>query len=59
VSEQAPVAHVECPKCLEALPIFAGKVRIEGDPDEQTIRIEPDLTEVWAHAWTHDFEGES
>lgn len=53
------VVYVACPwECgIPALPI---PVRVSfpraGKDGNQVMHLDPDLTEVWAHAWTHDAE---
>ena len=44
-----PVVAVECPECHEVLPVPLKMELVEGD-----LRIDADLTDVWAHAWVHD-----
>lgn len=46
--------HVACPECGEtiAVPITA-RLSAPGE-DGQFVTCEPDLTDVWAHAWTHE-----
>lgn len=50
--EQAVLCRLQCPDCGELIPVGVkpGEV-IDGE-----ILIESDLSEVWAHAWTHDRE---
>jgi hypothetical protein len=46
--------HVECPACGEviAVPLVMQDERIEDE--HYTFDVAPDLSDVWAHAWTHD-----
>ncbi|HCA85761.1 MAG TPA: hypothetical protein DEQ61_09835 [Streptomyces sp.] len=46
--------HVQCPECDVVVPITIQAELARGDDDRQTISLEPDLTELWAHAWTHE-----
>lgn len=59
-----PIAYVRCPweGCEETIHITI-RVHISEEgapcPDKpgyslHTITCEPDLTDVWAHAWSHD-----
>lgn len=48
-----PTAYVECPDCSQAIPVPI-EVRIDVDEDgTQVIFTEPNLADLWAHAWTH------
>lgn len=47
-----PVVDVECPECKEAIPVPI-EVEIVGAPGEQRMTCDPDLTDLWAHAWAH------
>lgn len=49
----APFAngHVKCPQCQELLPVPV-LARINGE-SEQALEVKPDMSEAWAHAWTH------
>jgi hypothetical protein len=46
---------VVCPECSAEIEIPI-TVRIEGDAfaGEQWMVCDPDLSDVWAHAWTHE-----
>ena len=44
-----PVGHIECPECHAAVPIGAKPPRIE---DEHVV-IDADLSDLWAHYFTH------
>lgn len=52
------VVHEPCPAC--GLPI---PVTITSDLDASgrgvTITLIPDMTDLWAHAWTHDGEAQA
>ena len=39
---------IRCPECGAGLPVTA-TVRIQGTK----LDVDPDLTDVWAHAWAH------
>lgn len=47
--------HLECPTCGQviAVPIT---VTVEESADGWLLHCTPDLTDTWAHAWTHDGE---
>lgn len=50
--------HLRCPYdgCEEDLPVPV-RLRLVSVPgSDQTVETEPDLSEVWSHAWTHDEE---
>jgi hypothetical protein len=45
---------VACPECREEIYVPVNlKITTDGD-GAQFIEAEPDLTDVWAHAWTHE-----
>jgi hypothetical protein len=55
-SEDRPTWHpfAVCPKCREELDVPVKlSITTEGD-GAQFIECDPDLTDVWAHAWTHE-----
>ncbi|MGW2048547.1 hypothetical protein ACWCPF_25695 [Streptomyces sp. NPDC001858] len=46
--------QVHCPECGVAVPITT-QITSEGrEGDTLIMSVEPDLTDVIAHAWTHD-----
>lgn len=49
---------VRCPECSDevGVPILGSVGR--GSDGVQAITVEPDLTDVWAHAWTHQGRSE-
>jgi hypothetical protein len=49
-----PTASVQCPQCEEVIDIPIEVIITSPEDDQQFIRCEPDLTDVWAHAWTHE-----
>lgn len=51
----AGVVHVECPSCGESMPATV-TCEILGDTDgeDQTLACTPDMTDIWAHVWSHD-----
>lgn len=46
---------VGCPQCGEQVPVPV-LARMNGE-DEQRLETQPDMSEVWSHAWTHGQEG--
>jgi hypothetical protein len=40
--------ELACPSCGEHIPVGTDAVVVDGD-----VQIEADLTDVWAHSWTH------
>lgn len=49
-----PTASVQCPQCEQVIDIPIEVIITDPDDDQQFIRCDPDLTDVWAHAWTHE-----
>ena len=51
----ARIIEVICPECAAVLPIpvavHIGAITEDGDLPVEAV---PDLTDVWAHAWTHE-----
>lgn len=48
------VANLKCPECEQIIPVAIRTVEIGYNHDgEQVLTINPDLSEVWSHAWTH------
>ena len=43
---------VICPECHQQVPVPI-TVRIEGTDHQPTVVATPDMTDLWAHAWTH------
>ena len=50
--QDSGIIQVRCPECNDQLP-----VTLLARVNQGALEVEPDMTEVWAHAWTH--EGES
>ena len=46
--------QVQCPECDVALPIAMVIKSPTRRDDSMIVNVEPDLTDVMAHAWTHD-----
>ena len=46
--------HVECPECEEVIAIPVTATISTGDT--QVLNLEPDMADLWAHAWTHNDE---
>ncbi|MFE0647492.1 hypothetical protein ACFVZH_02725 [Streptomyces sp. NPDC059534] len=46
--------HIQCPDCGVALPITMQTWSTSSDHNVLQLVFEPDYTDVWAHAWTHD-----
>ncbi|MFG6298344.1 hypothetical protein [Streptomyces rochei] len=46
--------HVQCPECDVVVPIAVRAELARTSDHQQTISLEPDLSELWAHAWTHE-----
>lgn len=50
----AATAYAECPECGQTVPIGID-MRIETDDEGTQILVtEPDLADLWAHAWIHN-----
>ena len=46
---------IECPECQAQIDVPVNlTVTTDKDSGAQFIEAEPDLTDVWAHAWTHE-----
>jgi hypothetical protein len=44
-------AHVQCPECHDVIPVPID-VEIEtADDGAQNLKINPDMADLWAHAW--------
>lgn len=41
-----------CPECQTQMPVSI-VVTVAGEPGDQTVIPEADLSDVWAHMWTH------
>lgn len=50
----ACTVHVQCPECDVVVPIGCTVLLTTDDSGAQLIDVEPDVTEAWAHAWTHE-----
>lgn len=48
--------QIECPECHEVIAVPLD-LRI-GQPVEGNlpVEVEPDMADLWAHAWTHTYE---
>lgn len=46
--------QVHCPECDVAVPITTEITSTSFDGDRLIIVVEPELTDVVAHAWTHE-----
>jgi hypothetical protein len=46
--------HVHCPECDVAVPITTEITSSRGEGNKLIMSVEPDFTEVIAHAWTHE-----
>ncbi|MCX4849841.1 hypothetical protein [Streptomyces sp. NBC_00893] len=45
--------HVQCPECDLLIPITTQTRSATSTCDHLVIVVEPDFTDIWAHAWTH------
>jgi hypothetical protein len=45
---------VQCPTCQAVIDVPISVVLSDPDEGQQFIKCDPDLTDVWAHAWTHE-----
>lgn len=45
---------VKCPECQERLPVPFTVTLTKADDDNVTMDAQPDLSEIWSHAWTHE-----
>ena len=52
--------HVQCPQCGTQIPLPAAyrpvTVTTTDGRTVSTVRLVPDMTDVYAHRWTHDTE---
>ena len=48
--------RVQCPECGTSIPITMRHRSATSESDKLMIVVEPDLTDVWAHHWTHEAE---
>jgi hypothetical protein len=53
-----PAAVVQCPGCPETLTVPIAVEFLDVAVGQQTVVCKPDLTELWAHAWQHDANGD-
>lgn len=58
MTPQDSVAHVECPECGAVIPVtftfrLSPQPYIFGREATFLAHAIPDMTDVWAHAWTH------
>lgn len=53
---QAVFTHVHCAVCGVSIPVT---VAYHHDPDDDTLACLPDLSDAYAHAWTHTQEDET
>ena len=45
--------HIECPECHDVIPVPLAMTVGEVVDGSVTINVEPDMADLWAHAWTH------
>lgn len=45
--------RVECPECHAAIRVPIA-VTLSATAEGQSMTADPDLSDVWAHAWTHE-----
>lgn len=50
--------QVCCPECDVVVPITAEIAATSREGDRLTIGVEPDLTDVITHAWTHEADSD-
>lgn len=50
----AGTIHVECPECHEAMPALVTCQVVTDEYGEQSLACKPDMTDIWAHMWSHD-----
>ncbi|MEV5414716.1 hypothetical protein [Streptomyces albogriseolus] len=48
--------QVQCPECGIALPVGVALRSPTREGDHLIVNLEPELTDVMAHAWTHETE---
>lgn len=49
------VVEVICPVCEEVIPVeVTARIIDTADAHQMTLHCEPDLTDLWAHSFTHD-----
>lgn len=53
---RSPTTTLGCPECGEAIAVPI-TVTLAMGADGQLLDCTPDLTDVWAHAWTHSHAG--
>lgn len=44
---------VGCPECGEEIAVLVAIDMPVGDDGVQRMTFEPDMSDLWAHAWTH------
>jgi hypothetical protein len=50
----AAVAFVECPECQAVIPVAVADVETTTDSEgRQFLNFKPDMSDLWAHFWTH------
>lgn len=42
-----------CPECPAEIPITVTGVLTTDDEGRQYLRCDPDMSDLWAHSWTH------
>lgn len=47
-------ATVQCPECGQHITIPITGQLATGTDGVQYLTLEPDMADLWAHAWTHD-----
>jgi len=45
---------IACPECGEEIEVPVSLAVYEAEDGSRGITADPDLTDVWAHAWTHE-----
>jgi len=52
MTEIGPVV-IRCPECQDEIPVPIHASLGESDDDRQYLNLNPDMSDLWAHAWTH------
>ncbi|MFJ5785336.1 hypothetical protein [Streptomyces hydrogenans] len=51
---EAEAVHIHCPDCGLAIPITLQTKGMTSQAGVLQLVLEPDLTDAWAHTWTHE-----
>lgn len=46
--------EIQCPECPEVIEVDLRPELVADDNGVQHFTIDPEMTDLWAHAWMHD-----